>query len=126
MQLGLFDEPARVAVPTARALELIALVHHGWHPYSRGLGRPLAIHRDAARGLYQGDLFPSCEPRCGSCVWLQPLDEAEITGESWATRTFKCFRYPTHVTRGRATDIRKGWPACTRYEPARAGAPEDQ
>lgn len=121
MQLSLFDEPARSAVPTARALTLLALVNHGWHPYSYGLGRPLAVHRDAARGLYQGELFPSHEPRCGSCRWLQPLDR-----EGWGERVFKCWRYPVQVTRGKATDVRKGWPACVRYEPHTSDPSEDQ
>lgn len=69
-----------------------------------------------ATGLALLDHSESERPSCGSC--------AHAVQVSHNSRTYwKCERHRLGISRGAATDIRVGWPACTAHAPALADTP---
>ena len=67
------------------------LVERGLHPYMGTRTRP--------------DLGT-----CGDCVHRRST--TTNGNRSWP----KCWRYPSRITHGAATDIRAWWPACDQFE----------
>jgi hypothetical protein len=80
----------KISPDRRRTLKQRALLDAGIHPLTRAPLLP------AEHGL-----------TCGDC-WRFDVHE-------WRNRTY--FKCELNVTHGAATDIRKSWPACTRYLP---------
>ena len=75
-------------------------IQAGHHPLTGGPLHP------------QADLTAGCDPRglsCGTCAHRVLMQSAE-SGKSWP----KCD--VSKMTHGAATDVRRWWPACTRWE----------
>lgn len=81
----------------------------GMHPISTLVRDGVRLHPDAERTD-----FPKTGPRCGTCAFGAPL-ESLPSSPPWTKLHFKCWRWPERVTRGQASNIRKGWPGCREY-----------
>lgn len=84
-----------------RTLKQHGLMAVGLHPLSLTLRRALRIMPNRTR------------EKCGGCRWLEPLDWDVPLRQA----KYKCwFDGGARVTRGRATTVRKWWPACVDFE----------
>ncbi len=84
------DPPPKLSPDRRRTLKRQALIEAGIHPLTRAPLLP------AARNL-----------TCGDC-W-------RLTRREWNDHTY--FKCDLNVTHGAAADVRKSWPACSRYLP---------
>lgn len=122
--MSLFDveplrEPPPIPAPPAprgerQRARFRGAIAVGMHPLSLTISPYLRLHPEAQREI------GGTGPRCGGCRFREPL-------HGGSRRYPKCL-WPDpknratwrRATHGDATDIRRGWPACTDYQPQEA------
>jgi hypothetical protein len=108
------DTAERATPADRRRAREAQLVAHGAHPLSGPLRVHIPLHPNAAP-LDDRDAEGL---RCGDCRHRQHLGR-----KAWPKC---CLGGPDggpRITHGDATDVRAYWPACTSYQPRRAGDP---
>lgn len=116
-QPGLFEEPERVASPSApemtRGERRVALLRtriaNGIHP----LGRPVLLHPLSSRDWQDRENGP----RCGTCAFRQLVRYHNKTYPKCHYPDVNSYNHPRD-TNCESSDIRKYWPACRDYQQA--------